>query len=242
MNELLKMVPAQFPKYISIFVSLVSTPKQFVRKKNKYSERSLTEAVTFLTISFGLDLILRTPLIPENANFGQYTGIQALLALMELLLFTAALTLSWKLVGGHSPFGRFLITLCYFYAVLIILLRVSSLFAYGLVKYLDSELYKLMVNVSKTQGMGNSELSAYMDHAVKAFMSGERRKLLAFFAFGVTILAGSLGATIWTYAGWGAYRELTGLSKSRSFLAGIIFVLLGAVAVGFLYFVNLALA
>lgn len=73
-NDLIKLVLAQIPKYISNLLTLVSQPKRFIRKKRPHSDESLTEALTFLGITFVLGLILRSSFIPEETNFWQYVG------------------------------------------------------------------------------------------------------------------------------------------------------------------------
>ncbi len=140
MNDLIKLVFAQIPRFISTFVDLQVGPKRFVRRKNIYGDQPLTEAITFLAITFVLGLILKTPFIPEGVNFWQYVATNGLADLMEVVLFAAALRFSWKFVGGHAPFGRFLITFCYYYGVFLVLSSVFHLFALGVAKACDPEL------------------------------------------------------------------------------------------------------
>ena len=80
-----------------------------------------------------------------------------------------------------------------------------------------------------------------MTQAVEAAQSGNFSKLLVVAGFHLMLLGGCVAVLVWMIAGWGAYRELTGLSKQRSMAAGVIFLLLGAVVITFLYFLNFAL-
>ena len=242
MNDLIKLVFAQIPKYISNFVNLLSHPKRFIRKKSKLNDQALTEALTFLGISFVLGLILKTPLIPKSENLWQYVGTRGLSDLIGLALLATAMRFSWKLVGGQAPFLKFLIACCYFDAVIIILIDVTELLAYGIVKVWDPELYNLLVGAFRNKRMSNSEMGAYMVQAVREAQSGSFGKFLLVVIFELTLLGGCLAALAWVIAGWGALREFTGLSKKRSFFAGVIFSLLAAVVILFLYFILFALS
>jgi len=222
MNDLVKLVFAQIPKYLFNFFNLVSGPKRFVRKRNVYNDQSLTEATTFLAISFVLALILKTPFVPD-VNFWQYIATLGLQALIEIALLTAVLRLAWTLVGGHAPFGRFFITFCYYYAIGIIGLQAFTVFAYGIAKVWDPELYALLLEAYKGKSFVNPKMQPYLE---KAADSGDINKLLPLVAVNLMLLLGWAAFLAWTIAGWGAYRELTTLTKKRSLLAGIIFICL----------------
>jgi hypothetical protein len=222
MNDLVKLVFAQIPKYLFNFFNLVSGPKRFVRKGNVYNDQSLTEATTFLAVSFVLTLILKTPFMPD-VNFWQYIATLGLQALIEIALLAAVLRLAWALVGGHAPFGRFFITFCYYYAVGIIGLQAFTVFAYGIAKVWDPELYALLVEAYKGKSFSNPKMQPYLE---KAAGSGDIKKLLPLVAVTLMLLLGWAALLAWTIAGWGAYRELTTLTKKRSLLAGIIFICL----------------
>jgi hypothetical protein len=222
MNDLVKLVFAQIPKYLFNFFNLVSGPKRFVRKRNVYNDQSLTEATTFLAISFVLTLILKTPFIPD-VNFWQYIATLGLQALIEIALLTAVLRLAWTLVGGNAPFGRFFITFCYYYAVGIIGLQAFTVFAYGIAKVWDPELYGLLVEAYKGKSFSNPKMQPYLE---RAGGSGDFKKLLPLVAVSLMLLLGWAALLAWTIAGWGAYRELTTVTKKKSVLAGIMFICL----------------
>jgi hypothetical protein len=148
-NDLIKLVLAQIPKYISNLLTLISQPKRFIRKKRDHSDESLTEAFTFLGITFVLDLILKSSFIPEETNFWQYIGTRGVYDLMEIILLSTVVRFSWRLVGSNSPFVRFLIPTCYLYATFAIAAAIHQLFAYGIAKVWDVELYNLLLGTFK---------------------------------------------------------------------------------------------
>jgi hypothetical protein len=242
MNDLVKLVFAQIPKYISNFVSLLSRPKGFIRRKSKLNDESLTEALTFLGISFVLGWILKTPLTPEGVNPWQYLGARGLLDLIGLALYAAALRSSWRLVGGRAHYLKFFIAWCYFDAVIGILLNVTLLLAYGIVKVWDPELYSILVGTFRGRRMSNLEINAYLAQAIRDVQLGSFGRFLLLAGFELTLLGGCAAALAWVIAGWGALREFTGLSKKRSFLAGVIFSLLSAPVFLFLYYLLFAIS
>jgi hypothetical protein len=223
MNELIKLIFAQVPRYLFNFFNLVSAPKRFVRERNVYNDQSLAEAMTFLAISFVLTLILKAPFIPAGINFWQYIATNGLLALIEMALMATALWFAWKLVGGRALFGRFLLTFCYYYAVAIIGFQVFAVLAYGIAKVWDPGLYTVLVEAYKEKGFRNPKVTEYVAEAAG---SGDLRKLLPLAAVSVMLWVSMAAISVWMIAGWGAYRELTALTKRRSVLAGIIFLCL----------------
>lgn len=223
MNELIKLIFAQIPKYLFNFFNLVSGPKKFVRERNVYTDQSLAEAMTFLAISYVLTLILKAPFIPADVNFWQYIATSGLLALIEMALMATALRFAWRLVGGRAPFGRFLITFCYYYAVAIIGLQVFTVLAYGFAKVWDPGLYAVLVEAYKAKGIRNPKVN---DYVAEAAGSGDIRKVLPLAAVSLMLWVSLAVVSAWIIAGWGAYRELTTLSKKRSVIAGLIFICL----------------
>src|SRR5690242_6948468 len=115
MNDLLKLIFAQIPKYITNFVNLISRPKRFVRERNKIDDESLTEALTFLGITFVLSLIITSPLRSEGVNLWQHVAARGLLIVIAVTVNAAVLRLSWRLVGGKADFPKI------FHSVLLLL-------------------------------------------------------------------------------------------------------------------------
>jgi hypothetical protein len=242
MYDLIKLVFAQIPKYISNFANLLSHPKRFIRKKSKLNDLSLTEALTFYGISFVLAFILKTPFILGSLNPWQYIGTRGLYDLIWLALYAATLGLSWRLVGGRAPFLKFFIAVCYFDAVIGIVLSVTRLLGVGVVKFWDPELYDILVGAYRSMRLSNPGMNAYMAEAVREAQSGSFGKFLLVVVFELILLGGCLVALAWVVAGWGALREFTGISKKKSFFAGVIFILLAAIVFLFLYLILFALS
>lgn len=154
---------------------------------------------------------------------------------------SAVLRFSWRVVGGNAPFVRFLIPTCYFYAAFAIASAIHQLFAYGIAKVWDVELYNLLLTTFKDKRVVNAELQAHISAAIESAKSGDSRKLIVFAVYELVLLVGLIAIIAWVIVAWGAYRELTGLSRKKSFVAGILSLALGSVVVGFLYYVYVTL-
>src|SRR5215216_2091183 len=208
MNDLIKLVFAQIPKYFSNFVNLLSHPKRFVRKRNKLNDQSLTEALTFLGITFVLSLIITSPLRGEGANLWEHVAARGLLIIVAVALNAAVLRLAWRLVGGRAPFLKFFIPFCYFYAIGNIILDVAHLLALGIVKFWDPGFYTIIVGHFRNKSfMQSPEGEAYITRAVDEALSGNYTKVLVSAAFVITSLSGWVALFVWMWAGWGAFRE-----------------------------------
>jgi hypothetical protein len=68
----------------------------------------------------------------------------------------------------------------------------------------------------------------------------ENERALPYY-FAMTLVVGVV-VTAWMIAIWGAYRELTGVSRLRSTFAAVAFVPLWAVAMAIVYLLSIALA
>jgi len=242
MNDLIKLIFAQIPKYITNFVNLISRPKRFVRERNQIDDESLTEALTFLGITFVLSLIITSPLRSEGVNLWQHVAARGLLIVIAVTVNAAVLRLSWRLVGGKADFLKFFIPFCYFYAIGNVFLDVTHLLALGVAKFWDPEFYQLIVeHFRKKSFLQSSEAEAFATRILADAQSGNFTKALVFITFVIISQSGWVAFFLWMVAGWGTFREVTGLSKERSLAAGVIFLVLAVLVFFFSFYAYVAL-
>ena len=214
MKDAVQWVLVQIPKYVSNFYILFVSPKRFVGARNMSDEKSLAEAFTFLAVSFIFALLFHIPLMPDDVNLLKFLGVQGVANLLWVVFAAAGLRLAWKCMGGRAQFTSFLITYCYYFGVTLVLIKILHLFVLGIFKTFYPDVYEAL---------------KYLLLGVMAELAED----LPVFPF-LVVFGGYIAVGIWLFLGWGAYRELNGLTKIRSFGAGMLFILVSGVLLAFL--------
>ena len=212
MKELVEKLIAAIPVYVKRLIELLRDPRGFVGKIDLDSEDALKEALTFLAISFGLAFIAQIPLLPEKQNKEIMFGVAAVLAAVAFLMSVLSLVVSWKIVGGKLTFKKFIIVSSYFSGVSTLLSLVFALIGLGVFKGLDPETAQQVLS------------GAYSDPVDLIKSTGYR-------AFWVVFGVGFVLVLVWVFRIWRTYRELNQVSKTRSAIAFVIFLLLSPVAI-----------
>jgi hypothetical protein len=143
-----------------------------------------------------------------------------------------ALKFSWWLVGGRSSFGRQLVTLFYFGGPFLLIFAVLLLFALGVVQFTFPDVFESLKDMIVRGGRDDG---GEFYRLLVTVISSDRAP--AFLLAMMSLLLPLTVPWVWVYAGWGAYRELNAVSKSCSFFAGIIYVVLVIIILLFFIFV-----
>lgn len=207
MKDLIDKLLAAIPAYVRQFIALLSGPKRFVEGLDFESDTALEQALTFLAVTFALAFIVQVPLMPEKQNKEIFFGVSAVAAALSFVLSALILLASWRVVGGKLSWRKFAISSCYFSAISSLILLVAVLVAIGVLKLVDP------ADAAKIFG------GTPIDPAEVTNWTA----LIVFEAIGVL---GYLAAYVWVFAVWGAYRDLNQVSRLRSGIAFVIFVLL----------------
>jgi hypothetical protein len=229
MKDLALLILNQIPKYFSDFIKCLAGPKGFVRARSDDSQQALAEAMTFLGISFAFSMLLFWPLMPAQVESTRFLVGRGLLYLILVAAGTAVTLVSWRCVGGRAPFGRFFVISCYYVGVVIVCQTLILLCAYGVVKIFDLELYPVLVDSTTRLQFGDTRLTGMINGA-----GGRRHVIVLLIFYFIMLVVDPIAVTIWSVLGWGAYREINGLSKGRSFAAGVIASLLTFLIIPFL--------
>ena len=212
------------PRYLREFGSLLSGPKRFMNRKQIHTERSFIDSLHFLILSLVITVAARAPLLPPGQDWRVFFGSQSVLCLMSVVLFALSLRLSWRIVGGKAVFRSFFVAYAYFFGVIFVIFVFVMLIAEGVFKFLDPELYKAVQDAIK-DGTRRPTIHEPLQYILKAIRA-----------------IGHIALTVWYIIGWGAYRQLNGLSKRRSLAALLISAPFNALAIGAVFFVANALA
>ncbi len=217
MKDLLEKILSYLPVYIPDLVRIISSPKHFVAERNKGSEGDLIKAFTFLGVSLSIFFILQAGV--PGKDFLTDTAIHGILYLLFVVIFSAVLWLSWKIVGGKANYQSFLITSSYYVGVLSIGFAIGALCFTGILRMFYPDAYAWFVKFVAAPSLW----AAYDPRFTKSV-------LVAFTGF-LTIASPT---SVWGFVGWGAYRELNQLPRSRSCAALFLTILFSLpVAAGF---------
>ena len=211
MKELIDKLLAEIPAYARRFVDLITAPKRYVAHTDQNSETALQDAFTFLAVTFGLSYLVQLPLIAQSQNKQVLFGVSAVLTAMGFMLSVLALALSWKLVGGRVALRNIVIYSCYFGSISTVISLACTLVGVAIFKGFDPALASQVFGGEATDAVDLLKSAGYL--------------------WFLTLLGiGLLLVFVWLFSVWGAYRELTGVSKLRSGIAYVIFVVLGLVS------------
>lgn len=211
-KELLERVVGVFPVYFDGLLSLLSGPKTYVAERLKVDGPSaLKNALLFLGITHLLQWTLKIPLERGDPLLG--LSSDTVFVLILILSYGAALLMAWRLVGARIELRTFFTVHFYFSAIFLVLMAILFLCMTGVLRMLDPALYARI-------------LEATHNGSALTFMTQNIEQLIGNRAYRASMVAqflGMSGILLWMFAGWGAYRELGGVSRTRSFLAAILF-------------------
>ncbi len=233
MKDLALLILNRIPRYFSDFVSCLAGPKSFVRARNGDDQQAWAEAMTFLGISFAITMLLSWPLMPAQVESVRFPVGRGLLSLILTAVGTAAVLAGWRCVGGKAPFGRFFVITCYYSGVVIVCQMLVILCACGFVKAFDPELYTVIADSLTRMQAGDTRLAALVTGP-----DGTRHAIVSLIFYFVALVLTPLAVLAWSVLGRGAYREINGLSKQRSFVAGVIASLLAFLAIPFMVLIQ----
>jgi hypothetical protein len=203
MKDLLEKIISYLPIYIPDLVRIVSGPKRFVAQRNKGAEGDLIKAFTFLGISMSIFFILQAPLAVTGKEFVTDTASHGILYLLFVVVLSAILCASWRIVGGKAGYQQLLITASYYAGAMSIGLAIASLCFVGVLRMLYPESHALLLRFAAT---GN----------LREVFDAEPSILKGFLVASFVFLTVTVPTLVWGFIGWGAYRELNQLRRSHS--------------------------
>src|SRR5215470_9403376 len=212
MKEVLEKILLYLPVYIPDLVRIVSGPKHFVAEHSK-RKGELIKAFTFFGVSLSIFFILQADITVGGRSFETDFAIHGFLHLLSVAIFTVILRLSWKIVGGKAEYQGFLITTLYYVGVMLVGIAIATLCFTGILRLFYPDSYAWFIQYL---GAPNMRSASNADPKILQGIA------VAFMGF-LTVAVVTLG---WGFVGWGAYRELNKLSRSRSCVALLLTIII----------------
>ncbi len=213
MKDLYEKLIGLIPTYLDNFFGLISGPKHFVAESAFAKEPAMEKALVFFAVSFVMSWILSIPL-NRNDPFLEL-GSDAIFALIYVLAYGVALYAAWSIVGGRSGFRKLMTIYFYYTAILKLIFSLVFLSMMGAMRMVDPTLYRDIFD------------AVYSGNLAKFLLNNEEL-LLKNTGYQLSVIVLFIGFSVmlaWIFIGWGAYRELNQLSRLRSTLAGLLFIL-----------------
>jgi serine/threonine protein kinase len=237
-SKSIRLVVSEIAKYVSNFIGVLSSPKAFLRGRNRGIDQPLLRAVAFWVVSVSLALVCVSALSPPGESVSAFLVKQTVVGVIVLFAYVAVLRLAWRCVGGKASFLTLFVPFAYLQGVAHVLGGIVRLVALGIAKAFDPQLALLIVG--KSDPSVADPLDAHLAKAWTSFQTGHRTPLIiAALALGLPVLAFLL-SYVWLIIGWGAFRELNGMSRRRSFFAFIISVVIDLLTLPILALIGIA--
>jgi hypothetical protein len=211
LQDLLDKSTTFVPEYTSDILNLISGPKSFVLERIS-TDLSIAKALLFLVTSTLFAWIIETPFQKEITLVSSVRD--AALFLLMTITYGAAVYFAWRIVKGHTDIRTVFIIHFYYASVIRIIIACGFLTIVGVIRATDPAFYAEFMNaVCEVQ-------IDFVLHASQRFWASRSSIPLV-----VSYLLFSLLLAVWIVAGWGAYREISKVSKVRSSMAFILFVI-----------------
>jgi hypothetical protein len=206
MKDFLEKILTSTPNFLLVFGAVFSGPKAFIAERRMYAKEEWVDALTFLAICSALSALAQilTTRPSEHGDLWATVGGNVLLTLIALALGATALRISWSSVGGRTPARSFFITYAYTFGVSVVINSIFQLLSVG------------VFNVTRhSTGDWVTRLDS-SDWVTR--LDGTGALLIAM----AIQFIGFAAVCAWIFIAWGAYRQLSGLTRVRSFFALII--------------------
>jgi hypothetical protein len=218
MNALVEKGLALFPQYFRDLVALLTGPKQFVAAR--LVEPGLFErSLLFLAFAYASGFVLKAP--TYTGNLAVELGVGAAFALVQAVGFGIAIWLAWRTVGGRGTLGDSLVITFYYAGVIELLMTFMYVSFIGTLRAGDVSLYTRVLEFAHTGKM--VQLVTEGDRLLES--RALQVALLMMLPFVVAFVA-------WVMAGWGAYKSQHRVTKTRSVIAFVIFVMFSVPVAG----------
>jgi hypothetical protein len=222
-KDLLERVLKQLPSYLPDLVSLVTGPKTAIRRWIGKTKGDLTQPLVFVAVSVALGFLLQLPQLGKEYDFITLAASMAVFKVLALVLFAGIIHLLFLATGGRANFAATFSAYLYIVGPLYLVGVILETAMLGVLRAYDPA-------VSMAARLEPGQLFADPGH-MRTFATAAPGLALAYGLLNYAAIIAVLG---WFTACWGALRQLHGVARWRSSLAGI-----ATLAAGILFFSGL---
>ncbi|MGQ0829332.1 MAG: hypothetical protein ACT4ON_13170 [Bacteroidota bacterium] len=218
MKEILAEIKTEFPRFFINLINIIASPRiyplELLQQSKNKEEQALTKAFVYFILCNILMVVWLVPVYGHEKQFNSFNFIYSVLSpIIFLFLASLALKISWNIFGYKSPYTTYLIVFAYHGGTLYNMYLFTNFINLSLLKYLDPVKFKELIEWNYLKNSSINPNDTILSSGPYIFYS----------IFGLICL---IGAFVWFYYSWNAYRNLNNASGKRSFLAAVIFTLL----------------
>lgn len=157
----------------------------------------------FLVITVVLSVIVLSPLAPKKSDVWTLVATLSILEVLGVAVMACVLRLAWRIVGGRSTIRSFFTLYAYLSSVALLLVLLTFLISEGTIRLFNPTLYETV----KQAQAAHQPIPTQVAQS-KAFIAGF-----------IVLICGYVGAGVWGFVTWGAFRALNATTRFRSVLA-----------------------
>lgn len=202
------------------FLSLLRSPKRFLRKHSFGRSKDLLNALIFF-IAFILlaHIYLYNVWIPEGASFWNLVFLGIPLWLLVSVLISIPMWLSWWIVGARNHYQKTIVILLYQISIIVMIAYIgTTIMTTGLLSQGENKLQKAFQILNNPDVVDKSQS---VMRVFEAAWSGSASFI--FLGLGAGVL---IALPIWLFVSWGSYRETFSKTIWASFFALPIFIII----------------
>lgn len=220
MATLIEQVITEVPRFADDFVEVLAGPKRFLSARDLNDSSTLRSALVFYVLALLAAYIFYLPFQPAGIDTGIYIAKLLIYSVFTTLALTSLLLLSWRIVGGRAPLRAYFVATLYLSAIGTVLFSLGALISKGLFQVYAPEHLAAFISFVDSAVIFDFRTLKSQPVMQLVHLSVFPWAMAAFFAFAE--------ASFWTYIilFWGGYRKLNALSRRRSVLAFVVWLLL----------------
>ncbi|HJQ55993.1 MAG TPA: YIP1 family protein [Vineibacter sp.] len=210
MKELLERIFKYLPAYVPELTRLIARPKTTVARFTAGATDDLTHALVFVGITVAIGFVLQAPTLAKGHDFLTIVGSMIAFKIVAFLAFSAVIFGVMRLLGGNGEYLKTLAVYAYLVCPAYLAAVVLDLIGRGIVRSHDEQLAARLVNEPGLL-LGTADYDAFFDKA-----PGLASVYVLVYLTQLVVLV------TWFFLCWGALRQVHGLSRLRSTMAGVL--------------------
>lgn len=209
MKELLEPVLKQLPGYVPDLGKLVTRPKTSIARWVGEEQGALGKPLVFVAVSVAIGFLLQLPRVDKEQSLTTMIAAMAGFKVVALIVFAAVIQGLFRALGGNAKFAATLSAYLYAVSPLYVLLVLLDLATQGVLRDYS------------TAFAASAAADPFLSANGAAWRDFEKARPDLALTYGVLTLSKVAVLLGWATACWGAFRELHGVSRWRSSVAGI---------------------